>query len=202
LRRPSTDPPARPHRLAAGALGLAVAAAIVAPMVPPVNLNAHWMRASASPVGPHESAAFRYLRAHVLPGERVLDDLDNHGETWMFADYGVPNLFGNPPLVGLAPTSWKDRLYLRARLYNIEWDGCVNRLLTTFDVGWVYYSTSRMNGGKRRISLRMLQTTPAFHLAYKSGDAYVFRIDRTGLPTVCKQNVSVDYPWSTLANAN
>jgi hypothetical protein len=202
LRRPSTDPPLRLHRLAAGTLGIAGAAALVVPMLPPVHVDAHYLRGNASPVGRHESAAFRYLSAHVLPGERVLDDLDGHGDTWMFADYGVANLFGNPPLIGMAPNGWKDRLYLRARLRNIESDGCVNRLLATYDVAWVYYSTSRMDGAKLRISLRMLQSTPAFQLAYKSGDAYVFRIDRTGLPTVCKQNVSVDYPWSTLANAN
>lgn len=201
LRRPSADPPARAQRVVAGAVAAAAVAAIALPMSPPVGIDARWLRTYASPVGSHEQAAFRYLQQHVRPRERVLDDLINHGDLWMFADYGVANLFGNPPPIGAAPVSWKERLYLRARLADIASDGCVNQLLTRFDVGWVYYSAGRLSGGKIRVTLAALESNPALQLAFRSGNAYVFRIDRSGLPTRCTKDVTNGYPWSTIGNA-
>lgn len=201
LRRPNTDPPARAHRAVAAVLATGAALAIALPMVAPIGIDSRWLRVNASPVGSHEQAAFAYLQKHVQPGQRVLDDLDIHGDTWMFVDYGVPNVFGNPPLIGLAPASWKERLYLRARMPDIATDGCVNHLLTKFNVAWVYFSKSRMFGGRIHVPLHDLETMPQFHLAFSSGGAYVFSIDRSGLPTKCTRDLTTEYPWSTLGNA-
>jgi hypothetical protein len=195
-----TDPRGRtpiPGLVAAGLLiGVVVALAF-----PPVHTDALWLRRYASPVGRDDERAYAYLAAHVTPHERVLDDLENRGELWMYDDHDVPTLFGNPPLIGAAPTSWKDRLYLRAQLRSIGSDGCVRRLARAFGIRYIYYSGHRMWAGHPQIALRDLESHRYFRQVFRAGAVRVFAIQpTTGRPS-CPSDITQRYPWSSVRNA-
>jgi hypothetical protein len=183
--------------------GVAVIVATMSVAAPPARSVSGWLRANASPVGTDSLAAFRYLKAHVHGNERVLDDLENHGDLWMYAEYDVPTLFGNPPLIGLAPDSWKERLYLRGQLRYIGRNGCVANLVTQYDVSYVYYSTARMSGGKPKIRLTTLLDPRYFHLVFEQGDAAVFKVVPPTVPQPCDTDLTTTaFPWSTTQNSN
>jgi hypothetical protein len=183
--------------------GIAVFATTMAVAAPPARTVSAWLRASASPVGTDSLSSFQYLAAHVHGNQRVLDDLENHGDLWMYAEYGVPTLFGNPPLIGLAPASWKQRLYLRGELTHIATDGCVANLLTQYDVTYVYYSDLRMSGGRPHIRLATLLDPRYFREVFAQGHTLVFKVDARAAPQPCDRTVTTtDFPWSTAANAD
>jgi hypothetical protein len=180
------------------ALVTAASAACTAPPAPSVS---RWLRTYASPVGPGSRPAFSYLAQHVGKGGRVLDDMESHGDLWLYADYNVPTLFGNPPLIGLAPTSWKQRLYLRAELGHIASDGCIAHLLATYDVQYLYYSKDSMFAGHRRISLHTLQDRRYFRKVFSDGPATIYRIEAPRLRP-CLAAIDTEYSWTSPATAN
>jgi hypothetical protein len=189
------------------AAGVLVAAAVVAAMLalvtPPANTDANWLRTYASPVSHDSQRAFAYLAAHAGPNDRVLDDLENHGDLWMYVDDGVRTVFGNPPLIGGATVSWKDRLYLRGQLKRVATDPCVGRLLHAYNVTYVFYSSAKMWGGKPKITLKALQLTHFFHQVFISGTVRVFQVVAPDPPAgACTRDTTLRYPWSTLANSN
>lgn len=191
----------RPSRVAV-LVGVVVTTAFVgAFMLPPVSPVAYGLR-SNSPVNTDAERAYAYLAAHVKPGQRVLDDLENHGDLWMYADYNVATLFGNPPLIGYAPASWKQRLYLRANLRNISTDGCVTRLLVQYKVAYVYFSDKTMYAGKPRIDLSTLGDGRYFQSVFRSNDSEIFKVQPLAKSGPCGANVTTVFPWSSLANSN
>ncbi|HEX8766862.1 MAG TPA: DUF6541 family protein, partial [Jatrophihabitans sp.] len=152
-------------------------------------------------VGDGSRASFSYLAEHVGEGARVFDDLETHGDLWLYADYNVPTLFGNPPLIGQAPTSWNQRLYLRAELRNIASDGCVAELLATYNVQYLYYSQDRMFAGRPRVSLGMLQDRRYFRKVFSDGPATVYRIEAPP-PGPCLAAIDTKYSWDNRRTAN
>lgn len=187
--------------------GVAVAALVVtvvlAFLTPPALTDARWLRSTASPVSRDSERAFAFLAAHVGPNDRVLDDLENHGDLWLYVDDRVATVFGNPPLIGGATVSWKDRLYLRGRLKHIGTDPCVSRLIHAYGVEYIFYSTARMWGGKPKITLTALRDTKYFRQVFHAGGARVFQVVAPDpQPSACTRDTAVQYPWSTLANSN
>lgn len=178
-----------------------VTAATAAFTAPPARSVSRWLRTYVSPVGPGSRAAFSYLAQHVGKGGRVFDDMENHGDLWLYADYNVPTLFGNPPLIGLAPTSWNQRLYLRAELGHIASDGCVAHLLATYDVQYLYYSEDAMFAGHRRISPHTLQDRRYFRKVFSDGPATIYRIEAPPLRP-CLAAIDTKYSWNSPATAN
>lgn len=190
-------------RLALAGLSVAgVLAAFTAVAAPATAAESGWLRSSVAPVDAHARGAFRYLAAHLAPGDQVLDDLEGRGETWMYTDYGVPTVFGNPPLIGGAPTSWKERLYLRGELRNIAKDGCVEYLMRRFRVSYVYYSDQHMWAAPLQIRLPALLQPQYFRQVYRSGDVRIFAVVPQPGPVTCRGPISTKYPWSTLQNAH
>jgi hypothetical protein len=179
-------------------LVMAAAAALTAP---PVRTVSRWLRTYVSPVGGGSRASFSYLAEHVENGGRVFDDMENHGDLWLYADYDVPTLFGNPPLIGQAPTSWKQRLYLRAELAHIASDGCIADLLAKYNVQYLYYSKEKMFAGRPRISLHTLQDRRYFHEVFSDGPATIYRIDAPRLRP-CLAAIDTKYSWNSPATAN
>jgi hypothetical protein len=170
---------------------------------PPADTVSTWLRTTVSPVSSDSIASFRYLADHVRGNQRVLDDLENHGDLWMYVDFGVPTLFGNPPLIGLAPDSWKQRLYLRGELSHIATNGCVADLLAKYDVAYVYYSGERMSGGRPRIRLTTLQDPRYFQKVFTRGETSVFKVEPLATPQSCDTGVTTTtFPWSTTANSS
>jgi hypothetical protein len=180
------------------ALVTAATAAFTAPPAPTVS---RWLRTYVSPVGGGSRAAFSYLAAHVGKDGRVFDDMENHGDLWLYADYNVPTLFGNPPLIGQAPTSWKQRLYLRAELGHIASDGCIAHLLATYNVEYLYYSKDAMFAGRPRISLHTLQDRRYFRKVFSDGPATIYRIEAPPLRP-CLAAIDTKYSWNNPATAN
>ena len=169
---------------------------------PPAQTVSTWLRANVSPVSSDSIASFRYLADHVRGNQRVLDDLENHGDLWMYIDYGVPTLFGNPPLIGLAPDSWKQRLYLRGELSHIATNGCVADLLAKYHVAYVYYSGERMSGDRPRVRLTTLQDPRYFQEVFTRGATSVFKVEPLATPRPCDTDLTTTtFPWSTTANS-
>jgi hypothetical protein len=181
---------------------VAAIAVLVGFAVPPVKTDAAWLRTYASPVSGDAQRAFNYLAAHVGPNGRVLDDLENRGELWMYVDNGVRTLFGSPPGIGDAPASWKDRLYLRGQLRHINTDGCVGQLLRSYQVEYVYYSQAKMWAGKPKMSLTLLRSLPFVHQVFVSGGVRIFAVTPPQSTLPCTRDMAARYPWSTLSNAN
>lgn len=179
-----------------------VVAALPVFIVPPVRYYSELINATDGPVGPDYQLAFAYLAHHVASGERVLDDLENRGEMWMYVDNGVPMLLGNPPLLGLAPDSWKERLYLRARLGDIASDGCVADLIQKYHVTYVFYGNRRMSSGRPTITLDILENPTYFRQVFTVGDARVFQILPIANAAPCTTEVTSQYPWSNPGNAH
>jgi hypothetical protein len=178
---------------------VAVAAVVACAIVftrPPVPVFSRWLSANYGPVGRDSQDAFRYLAAHVTPGERVLDDLEARGELWMYADHGVPTLFGNPPLLGRAPDSWKERLYLRGELRHIATDPCVADLLTKYSVTYVYYSGRKIVTGRPDIRLALLEDRRYFREVFREGDAYVYKISPPVAARPCERSLTAGFPWT------
>jgi len=205
-RRGGPEPTRRVRRWVAPAACVAIAVVAAALLRPPVRSESKAMQ-GYDPVRADYQAAFEYLRKHVGPHDRVLDDLRNHGDMWMYVDDDVPVLFGNAPLIGLAPDSWKERLYLRGELRYIRTNGCVRALIAKFHVRYVFYGRRRMRNGSPRIHLRTLENARYFRLVYTHGAARVFEIKPAppGSPPASCRRVSdllTRYPWDSLANAN
>lgn len=194
----------RQPRLAVAMTLLSVALVTAATTVftaPPARSVSRWLRTYASPVDPGSRAAFSYLAQHVGKGGRVFDDMENHGDLWLYVDYDVPTLFGNPPLIGRAPTSWKQRLYLRAELGHIGVDGCIAHLLATYNVQYLYYSEDAMFAGHRRVTLRTLQDRRYFRKVFSDGPASVYRIEPPRLRP-CLAAIDTKYSWDSPSTAN
>lgn len=179
---------------------IAVASGVATFMLPPVRQISQVLRLN-SPVDADSQSAFRFLADHVGRGERVLDDLENHGDLWMYADFGVPTVFGNPPLIGSAPTSWKERLYLRGELRHLASDGCVRHFLAAYRVSYVYYADRFMYNGTPRIPLSTLRDHRYFEEAFASGASRVFKVRPPDARAYCDHDVTAVFPWSSLHNA-
>lgn len=186
-------------RLVAAASVMALVFAVATPAVRTESMD---LLKPASPVTPDYQAAFRYLAAHSRPGQRVLDDLRNHGDMWMFVDDDVPTLLGNAPLIGRAPKSWDERLYLRGNLARIGTDPCIGRLLTTYQVSYVFYGDQVLDAGSPRISLSTLRNTRQFREVFRRGGAHVFLIIAPEAAGRCSRDVTTEFPWSSIADAN
>lgn len=196
--------PVRAPRWSALAVVAGTAAAALAfgvSTVPDTATESQWLRANAAPVDAHARAAFGYLAGHVKPGDRVLDDLEAHGDLWMYTDYGVATMFGNPPAIGAAPASWKERLYLRGRFAQVDGDPCVPYLLRKYRAQYVYYSGRKMVDGTVHITLRALSSSPYFRQVFRSGSSRVFAVRNLPAAPSCDRNLTTQYPWSTLHNA-
>jgi len=187
-----------------GALAAAGALLLVLTLwfgTPAVTQESVALLKGASPVDPDYQVAFQYLASHRQPGSRVLDDLRNHGDLWMFIDDDVPTLLGNAPLIGLAPDSWKERLYLRGNLATLGTDPCIGQLLKTYHVSYVFFGDQVVAGGSPLISLATLQNEKYFREDFRQGGAHVFQIIPPASAGLCTTDLTTQYPWSTIGNS-
>jgi hypothetical protein len=200
--RPAPGAAVRRHWTATAVATVIVVLAGFLAMRPPVFAASEFQKHQSSPADPDSRNAWRYLAQHIHAGQRVLDDLEAHGDLWMYADYGIPTLFGNPPLIGAASSLWKQRLYLRGELRNIKTDPCVSDLINKFDVVYVFYSGRRLAGTRPRIHLTLLQQGQYFTQVFHEGTAWVFQIRPLVSRRGCDaQATDTKYRWDTVANA-
>lgn len=163
---------------------------IVAFLLPPVARQGRLTTQIAGPVNADSMAAFRYLARHVAPGEPVLDDARTDGAMWMYIDEGVRPLFGNAPLLGDAPHSWLEKLWLAHNLHRINKDPCVRTLLDQFNVHYVYVGGRRMFDGWAHFVPAAMTATRSFTEVFHSGKVRVYAINPAPPPGSCTQDVT------------
>jgi hypothetical protein len=190
----------RGHRLGAGIAPLAAAftalLVVVAFMLPKVGREGRLASLAAGPVDRNSLAAFEYLSSTVPPGQPVLDDLRSDGAMWMYVDYGVPTLFGNAPLLGYAPHSWLEKLWLSRNLNRAGSDPCVRAMLDKYAIHYVYVGDRHLIDGWTDFSAARMSKSPAFTQVFHQGAAHVFRVRFAGLATgACSRDVTARVHW-------
>jgi hypothetical protein len=178
--------------LVAAAAGLLLIVGFALPSVGKEGLIAGQV---AGPVNRDSVAAFDYLSTHVPPGQRVLDDLRTDGAMWMYVDHQATPLFGNSPLLGFAPHSWLQKLWLSRNLNLIDTDPCVRALMSQFSIGYVYVGDQRMFDGWAHFSSSAMSRSPDFTEVFDQGRAHVFRVVSRPEPGTCSRDVTVGVKW-------
>jgi hypothetical protein len=125
-------------------------------------------------VGPDAEAAFAYLKGHVKPGERVLNDGNTDGGMWMYAFDGVV------PLLGLQPArpgpSWRDRLWLVTHLTDLGRDPRVRADLERYDVRFVYWDDRTFSGNPHHLDGETLKGHPLLCERFRRGSVRVLEV--------------------------
>ncbi|HEY2042376.1 MAG TPA: DUF6541 family protein [Jatrophihabitans sp.] len=167
---------------------------ILAFALPPVSAKGALVSRVVGPVQPDSIAAFRYLARTVPPGEHVLDDLRTDGAMWMYVDHGVQPVFGSSPLLGAAPSSWKQRLWLRNHIDNIATDPCVRDVLNEYSVHYIYVGDRRIFDGWRDFRANTLSKISAFTGVFNQGNVHIFRINPAS-SAPCTMDVTAGVRW-------
>jgi|GEM_PF-4087808 len=125
-------------------------------------------------VGPDALAAFSYLKAHVQPKERVLNDANTDGSMWMYAFDGVV------PLLGLTPAihteSYTERLWLMTNLPSLGRDPRVAEYLQKYDVHYIYFDDRTFTQNPHHISGDALRTMGGLCEVFHRGTVHVYGI--------------------------
>jgi len=162
----------RSHQSAA--LSSVVLVLVVLGLTPQAAVSAEMVRyayheASLSTAG--STAAFDWLRRHIRPGQRVLNDVSD-GSGWMWAKAEVPPVFA---MANHSISPWGDRTTLLQSAAMIG----VNRALTAsadkWGVEYCYVGPSVFPRRKHMLSARSLRNARGWRLVFRSGHAQVFQ---------------------------
>lgn len=125
-------------------------------------------------VGPDAQSAFAYLKAHVAPGERVLNDGNTDGAMWMYPFDGVV------PLLGLHPAnpgpSWHDRVWLIKHLTDLGSDPNVRGGLDRYSVRFIYWNDRNFVDNPHHIDGRALAQNPYLCERFQQGSVRVLEV--------------------------
>ncbi len=174
---------------------LAAVLLLIAFTLPPVGREGQLVSQVGGPVDQNSVAAFKYLASQVSPNEPVLDDLRTDGAMWMYIDHGVTTLFGNSPLLGAAPRSWLERLWLSRNLKYINSDPCVRALLDKYSIRFIYAGDARMLDGWAHFNTISMRKDPTYSLVFRQGGANVFVINPGTPPGTCNRDVTTRVRW-------
>ncbi|NYT95529.1 DUF6541 family protein [Salinispora sp. H7-4] len=134
-----------------------------------------------APVGGSYPAAYRWLAHNVPPDSVVAYDRNREFMTWSYADYGVPLLFGIPPLPGLPDENYQQRWAAWDWLVDNEDAmpaGCEVRRL---NISYLVVGKRRMPGGwTRHYDPDRLATSDRIDLTHQVGNIRIFRVTDTG----------------------
>ncbi len=120
-----------------------------------------------------EEEAYNWLAAHVVPGERVMNDKAD-GSVWMYA------------LSGVTPVEWTyygaefttKSGWLSVFLNDINREPRVREALTDLKVRYVVVGKGQVTPTtKRAVGLQRLDITPGFKRVFTNGDASVYEIE-------------------------
>lgn len=186
IQRVVTRARARSARSEASWLPAAVAAAVVTALVglaaaPDTRLPVHADMARRAPAGSAYPAMFTWLARHTPPGDVVAYDRHLEFMTWSYADYGVPLLFGIPPLM---PQNVED--YFKGRYGAWYWlvnepgakpGGC---FVQKYRIAYVVTGKARMPGWPAHYSRKRLAASPRVRLVYRTGDLNAYAVLPSG----------------------
>jgi hypothetical protein len=132
--------------------------------------------APIQPIGQDSLVAFRYLRRHAGRSV-VLNDLNIDGSLWMYAFDGVR------PLFALTPTGqeqrgrdYRTRLYIHDHIHEAGSDPRLDRLMTVFQVKYVYWGRTSFLDSDHQMDLESLRTSPGLEEVLTKDSASVFRV--------------------------
>jgi hypothetical protein len=137
---------------------------------------------SRAPVGQSYVKAFVWLAENTPPGKVVAYDRHLEFMTWSYADYGVPILFGIPPLLGLDTENYDQRWNAWNWLVNNEDATSAGCAVRRFGVEYVVV-------GKRRIpeaptpvhySRNRLAKSDRVTLVHQVGQIKIYRVTELG----------------------
>ncbi|NBE84531.1 DUF6541 family protein [Micromonospora rubida] len=136
---------------------------------------------SRAPVGESYVQTFEWLAENTPPGATVAYDRHAEFMSWSYADYGVPLLFGIPPLPGLPKENYDQRWAAWNWLVdNKEADpaGCEVR---RFDVGYVVVGSRRVPGTwARHYDRDRMAASGKLALAQEFGAIRIYRVTDAG----------------------
>jgi hypothetical protein len=165
-------------RLAAHRAQLVVAgvtAALVAlPVLPQLRLShstADFGFREASLVDAPTRSAFAYLREHVRPGERVLNDVSD-GSGWLYAIDDVAPVFASAEH---AMSGWGDRSYLRAHAATVNSDPLARAAADQWDVHWLYLGPRRFPYRESTLDQAAILASPDWRVVYDVDGARVLQ---------------------------
>ncbi len=167
-------------------LPTAVATTVVVALVglaaaPSTRLPLRTDMARRAPAGTAYPTMFNWLARHTPPGDVVAYDRHLEFMTWSYADYGVPLLFGIPPLL---PQNAND--YFRGRYR--AWYWLVNRpgaepggcFVQKYRIAYVVTGKARMPGWPAHYSRKRLAASPRVRLVYRTGDLNAYAVLPSG----------------------
>ncbi|GGM05349.1 MULTISPECIES: DUF6541 family protein [Micromonospora] len=161
------------------------AVAVVAGLAVLAALPATWrpLRAEVerqAPVGPSYRAAFAWVAERVPPGGVVAYERHLHFMSWLHADYGVPTLFGIPPLSPSDPTDYPARFAAwdwLAEVPDAAADGCTVR---RFGIEYVMVGDRQVPGWAARYRPERLPASERVRLVHQVGGIQVYQVTEAG----------------------
>jgi len=138
--------------------------------------------ARRAPHGPAYPRVFQWLSQHTPRGEVVAYDRHLEFMTWSYGDYGVPLLFGIPPVV---PQSKPD--YFSGRF--AAWDWLVDNpgaepadcLVRHYGIAYVVIGMARVPGWHAHYSRKRLAASPRVRVVHQDGDLKVYEVKNLGM---------------------
>ena len=171
----------------AGRLPTATASAIVVVLV-----GASWAPASRgllrqalalrAPEGPSYARTFRWLADHTDRGKVVAYDRHLEFITWSYADYGVPLLFGIPPLVTrtVDVQDYVQRFDAWNWLVNNPDAPAAGCLVRKYGIQYVVTGTDRVPGIVPDYRRSLLAKSPRLKLVHQDGGLKVYAVNARG----------------------
>jgi len=127
-------------------------------------------------VGPNERAAFSWLRDHVVPGDRVLNQFSDDS-AWMATLSGVQPVFAlYPDALGDPQRTWGDRWYLLTHAAALATDVRAQRAVRAWHVGYVYVGDAVFTHQPRYLSASALARSDAYRLVWHRPGASIFEV--------------------------
>jgi hypothetical protein len=169
--------------LPATAALLLVAVLVGTALAPSSRLPLRLALAARAPEGPSYVRTFDWLADHIDEGKVVAYDRHLEFMTWSYSDYGVPLLFGIPPL----PAQTSEILDYDQRFH--AWDWLVNNpntspagcLVRKYGIQYVVTGKDRVPGIKAHYKRPLLAKSTRLTLVHSDGDLRVYRVNERGV---------------------
>ncbi|HEX8767166.1 MAG TPA: hypothetical protein VF714_02285, partial [Jatrophihabitans sp.] len=167
---------------AATALAL-VTVLVAAGVAPSSRLPLRLALAARTPDGPSYVRTFQWLADHTEEGKVVAYDRHLEFMTWSYADYGVPLLFGIPPLPAQKQEIQDYQQRFRA------WDWLVNNpdaepagcQVRKYGIQYVVTGTDRVPGNQAHYKRALLAKSTRLTLVHRDGGLRVYQVNADGM---------------------
>jgi hypothetical protein len=134
----------------------------------------HSAYSARSLVGVDQRTAFAWLKAHVGPGDRVLNQFTDDS-AWMEPLDSVTPLFAIDPQ-SVSPEDWGDRWYLLNHAGALATDRRDQAAVVRWHVRYVYVGSRVFTHQPRRLFARQLRASSAYREVWHQGSATIFEV--------------------------